>query len=126
VVLASVLMIDLRLLNLAWRSQPILVLSERFLPPVWFGVLVLLGTGAVLIIAEPGRTLLNPVFYFKMITLACVLLLTLYFRSSLRRNAAGWDQLPPRPGARLLAIVSLLMWISITFAGRMIAYVESL
>jgi hypothetical protein len=126
VVLASVFMIDLRLLNFAWRSQPIVVLSERFLPPVWNGVIVLLMTGVVLIIAEPGRTLLNPVFYFKMCTLICVLLVTLYFRSSLRRNAAAWDRLPPKPGARVLAVASLLMWVAITFAGRLIAYSDSL
>jgi hypothetical protein len=126
IVLASVLMIDLRLLNIAWRRQPIVVLAERFLPPAWNGVLVLLASGALLIIAEPGRTLMNPVFYFKMITLVCVLLITLFFRSRLRRNAAAWDQLPPNPGARVFAVASILMWVAITFAGRFIAYTDSL
>src|SRR3954470_25035457 len=66
IVMSSVVMVDLRLMGLLGHTQSISGMSRRFLPWLWWSLLVLLASGASLIVAEPRRDLLNPVFQAKM------------------------------------------------------------
>src|SRR5579884_3060591 len=66
VVISAALMVHLHTLGLAMRSQASVVLTRRFLPWTWGALLLLLLTGAILVVAEPGRSLPNPVFQLKM------------------------------------------------------------
>src|SRR5207302_6191772 len=49
VVAASALMIDLRLIGVFSADRPLREVSARFLPLVWWPLLVLLATGAIMI-----------------------------------------------------------------------------
>ena len=123
VVASSALMLDLRLIGVFWANRPMKDITERFLPLVWWPLLVLLATGAIMIIAEPARSLKNPAFQLKMALLIAALIVTLLFQYFQRRNAAFGDpRSGPRAIAATLAIVSMLLWSSIIFAGRWIAY----
>jgi hypothetical protein len=123
VVASSALMLDLRLIGLFWASRPMREVTARFLPLVWWPLLVLLGTGLIMIIAEPARSLKNPAFQLKMGLLISALIVTLLFHFFQRRNAAFGDfGAGPRGVAVTIAIVSMLLWSSIIFAGRWIAY----
>jgi len=102
VVMSSVTMVDLRLLGVAGRSQSLPDVAHRFLPWVWTAIVVLLCTGIILIIGEPGRELLSPVFWLKMSLLACVLLVT----AANSGSAAGWPH-GSRPFSR-----SYCGWVS--------------
>jgi hypothetical protein len=97
--------------------------SSRFLPLVWWPLLILLATGIIMIIGEPARELKNPAFQLKMALLVAALLVTGLFQFLLRRNAAFGDL---RAGSHLaataVAIFSMLLWSAIVFAGRWIAY----
>ena len=48
--LASIFMINLRLLRVVARDQPLERVSARFLPVIWWALPVLLVTGAIMII----------------------------------------------------------------------------
>jgi hypothetical protein len=86
-------------------------------------LLLLLATGAIMIIAEPARSLKNPAFQIKMVLLISALVVTGLFQVLQRRNAAFGDlRTGPRAAAATVAIVSMLLWSSIIFAGRWIAY----
>jgi hypothetical protein len=122
VVMSSVTMVDLRLLGVAGRSQSLPDVAHRFLPWVWTAIVVLLCTGIILIIGEPGRELLSPVFWLKMSLLACVLLVTAAFQYRVSRGGEFWER--RRVAAWLTAILSLVLWVGIVAAGRWIAYVE--
>jgi hypothetical protein len=123
VVASSALMVDLRLVGVLWASRPIKDVMARFLPLVWWPLLILLATGAIMIIAEPARSLKNPAFQLKMLLLIAALIVTGLFQFLQRRNAAFGDlRSGPRAAAASLAIVSMLLWSSIIFAGRWIAY----
>jgi hypothetical protein len=123
VVASSVFMIDLRLVGLFWADRPLHEVSSRFLPLVWWPLLILLATGIIMIFGEPARELKNPAFQLKMALLVAALLVTGLFQLLQRRDAAFGDL---RAGARLapaaVAIVSMLLWSAIVFAGRWIAY----
>jgi hypothetical protein len=122
VVMTSMAMLDLRLVGIAGRRQSLPDMAGRFLPWVWVALVVLLCSGTVLIIAEPGRELINQVFWLKMSMLLGALVLTGTFQVMLRRNKTFWDR--NRAAAVLLGAVSLALWIGIIGAGRWIAYVE--
>jgi hypothetical protein len=123
VVASSALMIDLRLIGVFWANRPMNAVSSRFLPLVWWPLLILAATGAIMITAEPARSLKNPAFQLKMVLLVAALIVTGLFQFLQRRNAAFGDlHAGPRAAAAMLAIVSMLLWSSIIFAGRWIAY----
>jgi len=122
VLMSSIAMLDLRLLGVAGRRQSMPDVARRFLPPVWFAVVVLLCSGLILIIGEPGRELLSEVFWLKMTLLACVLAITYGIQSGLARSADFWER--RLFAARATAVVSLILWTAIVAAGRWIAYVE--
>jgi hypothetical protein len=86
----------------------------------------LLATGAVLITAEPARSLQNPVFLLKMGLLLAAAGVTLACQIPLRHNPAYWElSAGRRRAARLIAAASLPLWVGIVFAGRWIAYAQA-
>ena len=126
IVIASMAMLNLRVVGIAGRSHGVGQMAERFLPWMWRALPVLVATGAMLIVAEPPRSLLNPLFQAKMGLLLVVVLLTVGFQAMLKTRAAGWDaDAGVPPGARLIAVLSLIVWVAIIFAGRWIAYVDT-
>ena len=124
-VVTSALMLDLRLLGLRGFDQPLATVARRFLPLIWWSLPVLLASGAVLIIAEPARSLENPVFILKMGLLLAAASVTLACQLPLRRDPAFWElSIARRRAARLIAVASLPLWVAIICAGRWIAYVQ--
>ena len=123
VVVASALMIDLRLVGAFSADRPMREVSARFLPFVWWPLLVLLATGAIMITGEPARSLKNPAFGIKMSLLATALIVTLLFQWMLRRDPEfGSTTGSHRATAMGVATLSMVLWTGIIFAGRWIAY----
>lgn len=116
---ACALVFSLRIAGRGLASEPMPLLAARFTRAIWYLLLVLLITGLLLITAEPGRTITNPVFYAKMIMLALAIIITLRLSSVARRQFE-------RPNGLhvFLAGLGMLLWVGIMFAGRLIAYIE--
>jgi cytochrome bd-type quinol oxidase subunit 2 len=117
---ACALALSLRIAGRGLASEPLHLLAARFTRAIWILLVLLLISGSLLITAEPGRTITNPVFYAKMIMLALVIVVTLWLSAVAKRQTE-------RPSGLhvFTAAVSMLLWIGIMFAGRFIAYVES-
>lgn len=123
IVVSSVLMVDLRLLNLVGRGQPMVVYTGRFLPWIWPTLAVLLLTGSILIIGEPARSLENPSFQLKMVLLILAIVTTAALQRPTLKDASYWEASSGRKtAAKVLAVISLCLWVGIVFAGRWIAY----
>lgn len=126
IVISATFLVSLRVLGLFDTSEPIAALARRFLSWIWYALVVLLVSGALLIIGEPGRSLLNPVFALKMLLLVVVALLTTVLQRPLATEARYWDTSGQRRAvARGIAVTSLVLWSCIVFAGRWIAYIEA-
>jgi hypothetical protein len=121
IVMASMAMLDLRLMGIAGKRHPVSRMVDRFVPWVWRVLLILVATGAILIVGEPERELLNWAFRTKMAMVATVSLITLLVQQLNKRDAAFWED--HRIGAATAGAVSLLLWVAIVTAGRWIAYV---
>jgi hypothetical protein len=116
-------MIDLRLLGIFWADRPMKVAFSRFLPLVWWPLLILFATGAVMIIGEPARSLKNPAFQLKMLLLVTALIVTGLSQFFRRQDGTHGDLgSAPRLLRVAIAVVSMLLWSAIIFAGRWIAY----
>ena len=75
----------------------------------------------MLIIAEPHRTITNPVFYAKVVMLVLVALITAWLAA-----VAGRQHEQVSVVHRAAAALTMLLWIGIIFAGRFIAYYEAI
>jgi len=127
VIMGSVVMVDLRMLGVALRSQHPAELLRRWLPWLWWSLPVLALSGLMFVVARPGRYFANPVFGVKFALLLPALLLTLALQLMSRRIAGLWDA-PSRLRrlAQAGAALSLLLWIGVVLAGRWIAYADYL
>jgi uncharacterized membrane protein len=123
VVISAVLLVHLHTLGIAMRSQSGATLAKRFFPWLWWALALLLLSGAILITAEPGRSLSNWAFQLKMLLVIGAVVLTFLFQQPMRKNPDYWQKgAARRTSAAAIAIVSLCVWVGIVFAGRWIAY----
>ena len=125
VVLATMAMLDLRMLGWAGHRHPVNSLAARFLPAVWVALVVLAMTGVILIVGEPERELLNNAFRLKMVLVAVAAIILAFVQSTLKEGENFWSLTPRRQSlARVIGIVSLSIWLVIAICGRWIAYVD--
>jgi hypothetical protein len=121
--LGTTVMLDLRLLGVALRRVPVTEVERQLLPWTAAGFALMVISGALLFYAIPVRTYLNIFFRVKVVMLILSGLNVWVFHSMVYRAVSEWDldPVPPR-GARVAAVLSLLLWSGIVIAGRMIAY----
>ena len=123
-IMASALMIDLRILGLAIPSQEIQEMAQRLRHWTLVGVIGVFSSGVWFVLARPNRYFNNPVFQIKFALLVPALLCSYcIFRIAIRKPDF-WATHPWR--GKLLAAVSLLLWVGVVLAGRWIAYAEYL
>jgi hypothetical protein len=85
----------------------------RFFPVLWFGFVINLVSGILLLIGYPAKAFTNPVFFVKIGCIAVGMVLMVLIRKRVL--------LEGRSG-RMLAVLSLIFWIAAIVAGRLLAY----
>jgi hypothetical protein len=112
-------LLDLRVLGVALPSQDVQELTRRVMPFVWWTLPVMLLSGLPFVVARPQRYFTNPVFGLKFaLLLPAIALAALLHFNGIRQPASR--------GTKLIAALSLLLWIGVVLAGRWIAYVDYL
>lgn len=123
VVLISVGVLNFSLLGIAGRHETFAKLADQLIPWVWGALIVLFLTGTLQTIAEPARELLNTGFQLKMAMLLLTATITLIYQITVKKDPNYWQNSPQhRQAGRTLAAVSLVLWLGIAAAGRLIAY----
>lgn len=112
--------LDLRLLGL-WRSVPVAPLATVLVPSAIAGVAVVLATGPLMFLVQPADYAANPWFQLKLLVIAAAIANALLLRRvpAWRERAAGSA---PAPRLKVAAVLSLGLWCTALFFGRMIAY----
>ena len=121
-IMAAALMLNLRLLGIVGADRSIADVSRRIRPVIWWTLPILLLSGTFLIIGEPVRSLENPIFQLKMLLIISVIALMLAYQAPLKKDSAFWDAGGRRAAIKLIALLSLALWVGIVCAGRWIAY----
>jgi hypothetical protein len=119
----SVLMINFRILGLRASARTMTQTVRRFLPWIWWSLLFLVLSGICMIVGEPIRELVNPIFWIKMALLIAMILISLGFQTTVHRNLATWEMTHAgRVSVRISAVLIILLWCAIMVSGRWIAY----
>jgi hypothetical protein len=123
VFVGTALMIDLRLLGVAMVRVPASQVIGRLAPWTAAGLILMMTSGALLFYAAPLVRYENVFFRVKMATLVLALLNAWLFHRTVYRRIDDWDRdtVPPWH-ARLAGGLSLVLWVVIIAAGRMMAY----
>lgn len=120
-----ILMTDLRLLGLVMRGATITEVVTQF--RVWkrVGIVVVAGCGVLLAWSKAAVYSTNPYFWLKLVLLTLVVVHSQVFRKSVYYNTEELDRAAEVPThAKWAAVLSLLLWVGIVSAGRMIGYYE--
>ena len=116
----AIVIIDLRMLGLGMRKQPVTLLAKNLEPYMNWGLVTMLATGYLLFSSEAMKCFANDGFKFKMEVLfpAIVFQFTLFrwitHKDENRRSLfLGW----------LAALLSLALWFGVGVGGRAIGFV---
>lgn len=120
VLVGSILALDLRLLGLG-RAIPIPPMAQLLLPVSRCSFLLAISMGFLLFSADAAHVVRNPAFQTKLLLIAAALVNIAIAHAGPWRRVALWDADAPA-GAKVTALVSLLLWLSVICAGRLIAY----
>ena len=117
-------LLDLRLLGVVLRRRLVSEVLTQLNPWLFAGFGVMIVTGVLLFCGDPVSFYSTIFFRVKMIMLVMAGINVLVFNRTVGRRVADWDKELNTPrGAKVAAILSLVLWVGIVAAGRGIAYV---
>lgn len=120
VLVGSILVLDLRLLGFG-RAIPIAPMAQLLLPLSRFGFLLAISMGFLLFSADASHVVRNPAFQAKLLLIAAALINIVIAHLGPWRRVALW-QGEASAGAKATALASLMLWLGVVTAGRLIAY----
>lgn len=118
VIVASIMMICLRILGLAARRQDPYEMTQRLFPWFFCALPIMLASGALFFLARPQRYLYNPIFTIK----AAAFLLTITASIWLWQKSKLLEHAKIDFTTKLLSGLVLFGWVLTAMAGRWIAY----
>lgn len=119
----TAVMMDLRLVGIAFRGVPVSAFTGRLLPWTRFGFAIMVATGLLLFYSSPLRYYYNLFFRVKVVLLLLAGANVWLFHSRIHRSIGSWDNARHPPlAARVAGVVSLVAWTGVVFSGRLVAY----
>src|SRR5271170_6344954 len=116
----SVLFLDLRLLGVTLRGESAAVISRDLGRILLVSLVVMILSGIGLLSEEAMKCYYSPAFRWKMALLvtAVVFYFTVHRKAALRAGIGTAS-----PSQRVIAVVSLLLWLGVGIAGRAIGLI---
>lgn len=114
--------IDLRILGVA-RDLPISPLKSLY-GIIWAGFWIQVVTGILLLIAYPTKALTNPDFYIKLTLIGIAIAVMKMIQKRVFSDSSLTEPAMMLKG-RSLAVWSLVLWLGVVTAGRLLAYTFS-
>jgi hypothetical protein len=123
-VIGSIMVVDLRLLNLTSRERSVRELTDDVLPWTWTAFAGAAITGTLLFCSSALKYWGIWQFEAKMCMLVLAALNMGLFHLGAFRSVAQWDRAPARPplAARLAGGISLSIWVLVVALGRWIGF----
>jgi hypothetical protein len=116
--IGTIALVDLSLLGVGLRRNAAAQIARSTGLWTLTGLVLIIFTGFLLFASDPDMYLRNSSFRFKItcLVLAIVYHYTIHRKVALSENGSGM-------GTRLVAGVSLVLWVSVVFGGLFIAFV---
>jgi hypothetical protein len=115
----AILLVDMRLLGLVLRREPIAELARDSRPFLLGSLAAMLVTGLLLFSSEAVKCYYSPAFWFKMTSLALAITFTFTVRQ--RVTQADDARIGPIKG-KVVALISLALWSGVGWGGRWIGF----
>jgi hypothetical protein len=122
VVMGTILIVDLRLLGLASKSESVTGVSKDYLPWTWGAFALALGSGGLLFVSRAADYAEIPAFVAKFVVMALAGLNMAIFHSFTWKRVADWDMGDTATGAKIAGGLSLVLWTAIVFLGRKVGF----
>jgi hypothetical protein len=110
--IGSIALVDFRMLNLGLRHETAARILKYTEPWTLISLVFVVFSGLALFSSQTSIYLVNVIFPLKMYVLVAALL----YNFTVHRKVATMEN-PPPVLSRLVAIVSLLLWVSVVFGG---------
>jgi hypothetical protein len=118
-----VVMMDLRLLGVAFRRTPLTQVQKQLFPWQMLAMGASVVTGAVIFYGQPLRYYGKVFFWLKMTLLIFAGINALVFHYNTYKTVAAWDTSANVPfGAKLAGAFSIVLWAGVVVFGRITAY----
>lgn len=122
-VFGTIAILDLRLLGVASTDRPVSRVIADLLKWTWAAFAITALTGALMFSTNAVVYFHNTWFRAKMILLVLAAVNMLAFELTARRSITQWDASPATPrSAKIVATVSLVIWVGVIVAGRVIGF----
>ena len=115
----AVLIVDMRLLGLGLKGQPVAQLARDAQPWLVGSLAVMLVSGILLFTSEAIKCYYNGAFWLKMISLFLAIIFTFTVR---RRVVTSAEGRVGRLSSKLVALVSIALWTGVGIGGRGIGF----
>ena len=120
VLVGSILALDLRLLGFG-RAIAIQPMAQLLLPVSRAGFVLAVSMGLLLFSADASHVVKNPAFQAKALLVAAAMVNIVIAHAVPWRDVAKWRD-EASGGAKATALISILLWLGVVCAGRLIAY----
>lgn len=120
----TILMVDLRMLGLAFKGVPYSTLNSKVLPLTIAGFVLVTLTGLVLFFSNPVHYYHSVWFRAKVLFIFVAAANIFWFHYRIQKNLPEWDNKSNPPVAvKVAAGISLASWIFVIVFGRLMAFV---
>ena len=117
-----ILMLDLRLLRLAFQSEPVSRIMKQVMPWALPGFAIMFATGLLLFFAQAESVYGNTYFRVKVVMLLLLGLNAALYQIKFYPHMDEWERTSIPAGARVVAVISIVLWMGVIVAGRLTAY----
>jgi len=118
----AVFVSDARLLGIGFKDMPAQEFLDKAHKVFKWGLGVVLFTGVFMACGVAGKIYFLPVFWYKMLALATGILFVFFIKRPLL--ARGLENLNPTT-VKLVAVSSILVWVTVAATGRWIGFAGS-
>jgi hypothetical protein len=115
----AILIVDLRLLGVGLRDQPLERLERDLRPWMASSLIVMIVTGVLLFSSEAVKCYYSFAFWVKMASLTLAIL---FWYTVHRKTAMSAESAVQSFRARLVGLVSLVLWAGVAWGGRWIGF----
>jgi hypothetical protein len=122
IMLGTITVVDLRLIGLASKGRSAERVSSEVLKWTWGAFAVVAVSGAIMFTTNARVYAHNTAFLIKLALLAAAGINMVVFHATAERSIARWDRQAAPPIGKATAILSLMLWVAVVFAGRVVGF----
>jgi len=120
--LGTITVVDLRLLGLASKGRSAGRVSSEVLTWTWIGFAVVALSGFTMFTTNARVYAHNTAFLIKLGLLAVAGVNMAIFHLTAERTIDRWDRTAAPPIGKAAAALSLMLWVAVVFAGRVVGF----